>query len=206
MADLTYERAYQLAQKLTTIDGCPRLDDAVEAIADDLMETCRSREEAELLVHEARFTWKRWQGTAGLIGLLQAQRRPSSVGPPEFPALGPKPPVECALCNDFGTVYRNGVHEWCTCRSARVFREEAPDFIDKANAKRIGVVLQQPVPIDRKVITKEDVRRDFRERTDRTEQMIREARATLDNAEATRDQREIAREILRSFDAEDKAC
>ena len=144
MADLNPEKAYAFAQQLTTIEDCPRLDQAIEALAKDLTEICRSREEAEWLVHKARFTWKKWQGTVGLIELLEAHRRPSAPWPPPAPTLGPKPAVECSECEDFGTVYRDGLHAWCTCQQAETLRSEDPGLVEALNAKRIGAILSRP--------------------------------------------------------------
>lgn len=191
--------AHKLAGQLTTIPDCPRTDIAIESLAGDLAEICRENTEAIWLVHEARQRWRRWRGTAGLIKLLERHRGTDvllSERQP-FPDMGPKPKVDCNVCEDFGHVYRNKRYEYCTCAAGAKLRTTMPDFVEKLNRK--GVRKLEPIPITRKRITEADLERAFRERQDRTEQMIAEARATLQNPEAPKDRKEMAREILRGF-------
>lgn len=133
--------AYELAQRLTTISECPRFDNAIEALADDLRELCRDRTEAEWLVHEARHNWDAWKGTAGLVELLNAKRRTA----PErqvFEGFGPRPVVDCETCQDFGTVWTGLKHEWCQCRSAAILKASNPTMVDSFNQRKIGNILK----------------------------------------------------------------
>jgi hypothetical protein len=84
MADqLDYEAAFRFARALSTLDGFPRYDEAIEATASDLVRWCLGRviegrvwsaeAQAFWLVTEAREHWDKWKGTAALRDLFRAR-------------------------------------------------------------------------------------------------------------------------------------
>lgn len=204
------ELAHKLAGYLTTIPDCPRSDEAIDVLARDLLKHCVDENEAKWVVDEAREHWPKWKGTVGLIDLLETKRHPPALRPerhvqPRLEELyGPKPPTECDVCNDTGYVWRDGRNEWCACSAGASLSREFPDLVEKLNKRQIpSPFRKEPTPI-RKVITEADIQEAFEKRQDRSEEMIREARATLQpDSGASKDQIEIAREILRGFGAEE---
>lgn len=206
---LNHEDAYSLAVRLTTIPDCPRSGEAIEAIADDLVELCGGGElageewtpyqQAKWLVAQAR-RWKTWQGTAGLIELYRERFRTgapdrTTTGPAyqEFPALPAAPEVTCSLCNDFGTT-KDG---FCQCVQGQRMATEMKPFLlryDKVTpTKPTG-----PRP------SEEDIRQTFEATQKRVAETIENARAVLQDPESTRERKEIARETLRTYGAADR--
>jgi len=204
MKPLDAEGAYSLSWRLTTIEGCSRHEEAIKAIAEDLLELCKSEEEALALVREARHTWKKWQGTAGLIDLLTAMRRQGTppVLPPERRTLdmGPKPAIECTVCNDMGWVlHEGGGAIWCTCAQAFSLRKESPDLLRSFSRQ----LARSSRPLDRP-LTEVELQKRFVTDQQLTEAAIAEARAILANPDSTRERREIARVTLRTFHASEE--
>src|SRR5215831_1108344 len=196
--------AFELAIQLTTIPDCPRTEMAVDALGMDLIKLCRNSEEAQWVVQEARWNWEKWKGTAGLRALLQEKHEPACL-PLERQVidLGPKPVVTCAVCHDFGWFYGGASgHQFCVCAAGRQAQAEMPDMIDKLNAKHFRSI-QKITRAERKPVTEEDLERAFQARQDRSEEMIAAARATLADPEASKNRKEIAREILRGCGVEE---
>jgi hypothetical protein len=191
--------AYRLAVELTLIPECPQSQTAIEKLARDMIRLCSDDAEAEQIVREASDRWDRWRGTRGLIELLES-KRPNP--PPSNQAIdyGPRPKPDCAICADFGHFSSpDGKVSWCDCPVGRETRERMPDLAELLTRKQIRPLHQAPAAPVRKPITQEDLDRAFSERQDRTEELIADARAALADPEASRDRKEIAREILRRF-------
>lgn len=192
------ELAYALAVQLTLIPECPQSLKALEALADELNRICRDYDEAKAIVTEACDRWDRWRGVRGLIELMESKR-------PEIPPsnqakdYGPRPKPDCEQCADWGYFTApSGSTEWCDCAAGRETRERFPALVEGLNRKQIKPSMQQ-ARADRVAITQADIDRAFAERQDRTEQLVSESRATLADPEASRDRKEIAREILRRY-------
>lgn len=89
---LKLERARALARSLTTIDGFPRYEEAIEATAEDLVRWCRGvdidgkywppERQAYWLVTEARENMAdRWESTAALLAMFNKKfAKPVRVG------------------------------------------------------------------------------------------------------------------------------
>jgi hypothetical protein len=189
-------RLQRLAERLSTVPDCPRSEGAIEALAEDLIELCDDEGEATQLVARAR-RWEKWRGTRGLIDLLETMRPALPAGNQAID-YGPKPVPDCAACQDWGHFTRNGRDEWCTCTAAEELRLAHPDWIDQMNRTGAATLLHNPVPIDRKKpLTEEDLEQACEQRRNRTDELIQNARATLDDPHASKDRKEMAREILR---------
>jgi hypothetical protein len=190
-----------MAEKCTTIPECPRSDSAIRAIADDLAEFCRDLDEALSLVNEARRTWDKWQGSAGLKKLLEDNRSPR----PELQTynLGPKPTIRCDKCHDWGTVDdANGENQYCDCPAAEYPRSIR--LIERFKAARAKIPRSlMPKRSAPKVITQSDIDHAVRERNSRNERTIASARAQLADLDSTSDQIAMAKEILRNLGAEE---
>lgn len=190
--------SFRLAFELTLIPECPRSDPAVESLSDMLREIFQDESEARAIVSEACARWDRWRGTRGLIELIEA-RKPALPPANQAVNLGPKPVIECAQCGDWGYFSRtDGTVEWCNCAAGRDTREQFPDLVDKLKRKGIEPPHEAPA-VMRAPITQADIDRAFQERRDRTEEMITEQRAILDDPSSSADRKEIAREILDRF-------
>lgn len=194
---LTHQRAFELSRRLTTIDGCPRIDEALDSLADDLIEICSSEEEAETLVKEARWTWKKWQGTAGLIELLNSKRRPVTLPRERQKAeLGPRPQIACHACNDNGIIREAGRHEWCTCAQGRKMREDMPAWLETLNRTIFGKL---PEAKERRITSEAELEKEFQANQARYDKIIADARAILEDPNTPPNRREIARETIKSL-------
>jgi len=126
MADLSFDLAISLARSLTTIKGCSRFEDAINATAHDLVRWCKGavigrqiwspEDQALWLVTEARETWSEWTCTADLRTLFRKKFEPQQLAP-ERKVFDPgvKPPIDCHRCEDVGTV--DG--QYCHCVMGR---------------------------------------------------------------------------------------
>jgi hypothetical protein len=205
--NLTKARAAELAEELTTIPECPRSDSVIEALTKDLLRICKNEEEAAWLVEEARDTWEKWRGTAGLISLL-AQRREQAVE-----SVG-----RCDICTGMHVVKRNGTYFWCTCKGAvedqRRRRERGEedlvaelnrDASDPTPIPEIHQAMQKlampgphkPRPMDEKPKTEEELDLDFDRRQARAAATIDLSEAILADPSTSKEQKEIARMNLR---------
>jgi hypothetical protein len=152
----------RLASRLATIPDCPRSEEALIALADDLRENCADDQEAAWLVREAR-KWPKWLGTAGLLELLDSKRHPESSRPENQPFdMGPKPPVHCAVCSDWGYVQDAPGHfKTCHCAAGAAVNPGLVDMFNRGVTKPVAAL--QVVP-PRKPITQADIDRAVTER------------------------------------------
>lgn len=184
----------RLANRLTLIPECPQGKEAVEALADAIGGLSRDETEARAIVNEACSKWDRWRGPHGLIAVALALR---PAPPPANQAvdLGPKPEVECETCGDWGYFSRGQTIAWCDCRAGRDTRERIPGLVDSLNRKHVKP-LHEAAAVARPRITQADIDQAFADRQDRTEKMIQDERAILDDPAAPPDRKEIARAVL----------
>ena len=195
MPKVSLPAARKAAEKLATIPDCPRGDTALDLLAEDLAENCRDESEMNLVVQEARRTWKKWQGTAGLVEIIEAKRR-KTVLPPEREVidLGPRPKINCRTCHDFGWFTKEGEHVFCDCAAGVAAKQEWPDLTSRTfdfPGVRPQVHKHRP--------TQAQVEADFRRRQKQAESAMADAERTIADPEKTEDSKEIARETLRSL-------
>ena len=191
--------AYLLADALITIPDCPRSESAIENLARDLMRLCKNDDEAQILVDEARDQWPTWKGTAGLIEILRDLRRKPEQVPLERRTidLGPKPPVNCAACQDWGYIWRAGRNEYCTCAEGVRMQAEASgllEVLNKAHAKGPQALQNAPV---RRPVSESDLEQAFLESKKHKDATIARQKAVLEDESASKEEKEIARETLR---------
>jgi len=190
---------FSLAEELTTIPDCPRSEAAVKAVAKDLFRYCQSNDEAIDLVRKAREDWASWKGTAGLIEILQSMRR----GPESVPLerrtidLGPKPAVNCAACQDWGYIFRDGRNQYCAC--AMGVQMEADGLLDSLKMRKMNMRSLQSVPAPRPV-TEADLEAAFKQRQKDNESMIARMKAVIEDPAASKEEKEMAREYLEGMD------
>jgi hypothetical protein len=120
--ELEMEEARKLAAELKLVIGFSW--DSIEATAEDLKRWCTGaivanrvyppEAQARWLVTEARETWDKWQGTAGLKQLFDAKFAPPKRVYPEY-ASPERLPVDCSTCHDTGILLVNGRHQYCDC-------------------------------------------------------------------------------------------
>lgn len=205
---VSFKQAHLLAEELTTIPDCPRSEGAVEAIAKDLFRLCRNDDEAQMAVDAAREQWTAWKGTAGLIEVLQSMRRGPESLPPERRVidLGPKPVVNCAACQDWGYIWRGGRNEWCSCAEGVRMQNESSDFLEKLNTKHVkGPQMLQAMQAspERRPITEADLEQAYLQRKKDAEGMIARAKAVLADETRSSNEKELARETLRTLGVEE---
>lgn len=132
MADkLKFELALKLARSLTTV-GHPRFEEALFATAEDLVHWCQGafvdghiwspEDQAQWLVTEVRENWREWTSTADMREVLIRKFSVKEMNPEhQVIELGPKPLIECQVCNDFGHVRGpSGWYEFCGCKSGEI--------------------------------------------------------------------------------------
>lgn len=186
-------RAYQLAGALTTIPECPRSEDAVKALSEQILELCAKPDQAEWLVHEAMTTWPKWQGVYGLTQAYNNQFRPR----PERQAydLGAKPAIKCAQCGDLG-FHRDQANRfvWCHCPQAQQIAKDLPDYLELLN--------RRPKEPGTRVRPEADRQEAFYREQAQVVRPIEHAQAILRDGSLSKEQHEIAREILKTYGAE----
>lgn len=197
---VSFKQARLLAEELTTIPDCPRAELALDAIAKDLFRLCRNDDEAQNLVDAARDQWISWRGTVGLMEILQGMRPrdPGSI-PLERRTidLGPKPPVNCAACQDWGYIWRAGRNEYCSCAEGVRMQHEQAGFLEMLNrAHAKGPQALQAVPA-RRPVSEADLEQAFLESKKHKDETIARQKAVLEDEAATKEEKEIARETLR---------
>jgi hypothetical protein len=104
--DATCQR---LAEELTLIPDCPRSAGATEALAKYVGQIFSDPGEATAIVEQACRDWRKWEGPAGLIDLLESSRQAN----PEF--RDPSKPASCPLCEDERWIVVNGQAYRCRC-------------------------------------------------------------------------------------------
>lgn len=165
-ATLDFFIALRFAHSLKTILGAEyQSDAAINATAQDLVRWCAGafidgamwtpENQAEWLVMEARENWETWQGTYGLRKLFRSKFVPEL--PPSNAAVdyGPKPPIECAKCNDTGFIGK----QFCDCSMGQqvksIWGDIPPPFAQPRRPQTAqGVSALQPF----RPITEEDLR------------------------------------------------
>lgn len=205
---LDIETAMRLARSLTTIEGFPRFEDAITATAADLVAWCQgafidgrpwsANSQASWLVSEARLTWRRWSGTGDFLALFRSKFPLKIKAGDEYSELGLKPPVLCGRCMDSFTVRRSdGWSEWCDCDGAAKCRQETPGWLDLVNKHlapkpRLVRAEEPPLTAERVAAMKAEERRLI-------EQSVESAEHTIHDPLATKQQKKVARRLLKLY-------
>jgi hypothetical protein len=150
--------ASELAGALRTIVGFPWDADVVRSTAEDLMSWCTgaivenrvwpAEAQARWLVREARENWDKWLGTVALRGLFRDKFQPRPRAGSESGPLGPRPPVQCAVCKDSGILVEHRKHRYCDCEMG-ISLEIAPNLGERYLKKMddsIAPKRQEPAP------------------------------------------------------------
>ena len=148
--------ALTLAARLTTVAEFPRNQEAIDAVAEDLIDLTRDCENQESeyrirkITQEVRRTWDTWTGTADLIRLYRRYwPEPREVKPEdnEVKNYGTRPLIECKTCNDTGAVKnQEGKYGWCGCITGVNLHFDMPDWLDLLNAERQVIQPEPPPP------------------------------------------------------------
>lgn len=153
--------AFSLAARLTVIPGFPRREEAIEAVADWLIDRCTPRrhegqvwaakDQASWLVSTAIEEWAEWGGVAALRTLWLGKFHPGVL---EYKSLGPPPPPDCPRCQDNGIIPHigDGGADWCDCAAAEQLRARIPNLCEDRNrraaarAARTNPSVSRPAP------------------------------------------------------------
>ena len=146
---LDFQLALKIAARLTIVKEFPRYQEAIDAVAEDLIDLTLACDETEAerrvraLIEEIRRTWDEWTGESDLISLYRKH------WPPPRKVLstdntiknyGGKPSIECKVCNDTG-VFKPGGREskepyrWCECDAGILLHFEQPDWLRLCNSE-----------------------------------------------------------------------
>jgi hypothetical protein len=192
-----------LARSLWAVPECPRNAESVTAVAHALQRMCSHEEEAVWLVDQAQ-DWEAWKGIGGLKRLLNEKRYAPSV-PLERRVidLGPKPPVNCAQCQDWGYLWRTGKNEYCSCAEGVRVQTDASGLLEVFNKKNIKGPQALQAAVVRRPVSEADLEAAFLDRQKWTEESITRAKAKFAAADATKEEKELARETLKTFGVEE---
>ncbi len=136
-------KAFRLAARLVVVPGFDRRDEAIEAMADWLIDHCRGavlaeqdrwspERQARYLIDTVIDEWDHWQGASAMGRLLRAKFYPPEAQRP-FESVGAGPPA-CLRCKDTGTVRAaTGEYTWCQCRQGQEMRLEIPQWLELVN-------------------------------------------------------------------------
>ena len=189
----------ELAAKFVLIPDFPRQDGAIDMLADTVVEISDTFDEAKWLAAEA-LKWEKWRGIAGLEELLNGRRK---TAPERKVFHSAPPPAEtlCPICQGFGHLWDEASKKTVLCSCPEESHPGAVGLVEAMNRKKVNGNLMQKLQgsPERRPITAEDV--EFAKRQNKTQQEIEEARATLANAYAAPDRKEIARETLKRYGA-----
>jgi hypothetical protein len=144
--ELKIETALSLARSLTTIKGFPRYEEAITAVAFDLVDWCHgslideraysAEAQAAAVVNEARLTWTEWTGMADLRALFRAKFEPTREYSLEG-QFGKRPPIDCHRCDDIGVQsLPSGDLDWCECDLGQYSRRECPSLLRLCKGKQ----------------------------------------------------------------------
>jgi hypothetical protein len=211
MADtLDYAVALGLARQLKAIPNFPWDEEVIAAHAEHLMRWCRgailpdsvwpAEAQAHWLVTEAQEKWEKWLGTGALKAMFEGKfPAKKAARPNEFVPRGPKPPVECASCNDFGTVRDSrGTASYCDCeQGARMEADRGASWLEILNAGPASHRRSFPTGPSAQQIDAE-----FRAAQRRISDEIREAEAILANEDSGECAKADARELIATYRGE----
>ena len=188
-----------VATKFIFIPEFPRQPEAVPSMAGILLNLCETPDELKWLGSEV-IRWEKWRGYGGLVELLEGRRRTA----PERKVFHSAPPpaeVLCPICQGFGHRWDEASKKTVLCSCPEGSHPSAVGLVEAMNRKKVNGNLMQKLQgsPERRPITAEDV--EFAKRQNKTQQEIEEARATLANADAAPDRKEIARETLKRYGA-----
>lgn len=216
--NLDDQTAHSLACRLASIQGAPRTNIFITAMAEILLSWGSRRgcslEEAERMVEEAVEDWDKWRGPKGLLLILQSLRPEQSKAVVQS--------LTCAKCGESGTVQVNGRYEWCVCLCAKTIRAAEPHRVDEMNRPPTEAELapmtpheirllargkamqprrrQQVAPITRD-LTPEQREAVFEDRQHQIQAEIEHARQVLADSDSTPNRREIAWFVLNTYGA-----
>ena len=144
--NLLPDKAYALASRLTLIPGFPNREQAIQAVAEWLLETCANLGQAQWLISET-LSDPGWTGIDGMRTRFDARFRPR----PEhtmFRSMGPIPAPVCGKCNDMGI--SGQPYEWFACEAGQALRRELPGYLDLCQSRdkreAAPTVIRRPRP------------------------------------------------------------
>jgi hypothetical protein len=128
---LSEERAFALASRLTLIPEFPNPREAVLAVAEWLVDVCKTEQRAKRVVNDAirnRDECARWGGIPELQARLDRMFPPAPRGP-------------CQDCYDVGVInhaINRGVlpARWCRCPAGVARRLKQPNLLTEINARQ----------------------------------------------------------------------
>lgn len=186
-----------LTTQLTVIPGFENPKPlALGVVTEFLLERCNDRDQGKRIVTRA-VSWQKWRGIYGLRELLDDDDPPIPAN--HAKDYGPRPAVDCQLCQDRGIIEHAGEAQWCECEFGQDQKSKYPNLINAAKKKAYNLAQltgAKPQPEPRR-LTEADLEIFRRAKPDRTAELIAQAEATLADQTASPDRKEIAREILR---------
>lgn len=152
---LNMHLALKIAARLTVVKEFPRYQEAIDAVAEDLIDLtldCHEDEaerRARWTIETVRRTWDEWSGQSELIRIYHKQFTPPrqiKSEDNEVKDWGVKPPINCQVCNDTGVLrlQSSGPYQWCECEAGILLHLDFPqwlEFINRVQPERV-----QPVP------------------------------------------------------------
>jgi len=206
----TLDAAKGLARTLKAIPGFAWDDENISATAMALMRWCKdtyvggfphtAHEKAVQVTQEALDNWTKWQGTAALYALYKA-RYTVSLDPARVvwnPGASTPAPVACVKCNDFGTARReDGWSEWCDCETGVRMQRESPDWLAVVNkhlAPKPRLVREEEKPLTPAQIAALSAQERLI-----VEQTVTGAEATIHSPFATKEDKKVARKVLKLY-------
>jgi len=207
---LDFDKALSFARQLKSIPNFPWDEDVIVAHAHHLVRWCEgafldgriwpAERQAQWLVTEAQENWEKWLGPFPLLQMFRAKFKLQHRPELKEVNLGPKPPVECSVCNDSGLVATPGGTGYCEClQGQRMATDPAlgERWLDLINGKSFNRKKDRPaMEIDEAA---------FEAYRASILAQISEAEAVLADPGAKSEAKEIARETIRVYRAEQPA-
>lgn len=144
--------ALKLARYLMSIPGFSPGEGPVEGVAQAIARFCDNEADARWVVAEASSEWHEWKGPAGLKDLLYAHRYPERPPSNQVQDYGPRPAIDCDICQDWGyftdLADPQKLTRWCDCETGVRQKESHPGLVEALNRSKLKPELILPAPTD----------------------------------------------------------